>query len=180
MTSNCFGCFSLIAFIDFHGLPDGVFSLVTGLRKVWTTEESCFDSLFAKESFAFSKTSRPALGSTRPSAGWVPGLSLRGKVAVAWSGPLAIAVEVKIEWIYTSNFLYAFMVSTRTASLYFPFHVCQERVQLFCLLEYSWWWCTSLLNALPSFFRGWNSVMFATFDMKSIFMLIVMRTSDLM
>jgi hypothetical protein len=38
--------------------------------------------------FLFSKSSRPALGSTQPPTLWVPGALSRGKAAGAWSWPL--------------------------------------------------------------------------------------------
>jgi len=46
----------------FTSRRNGVFSLVTRLRKGWTTNESCFDSLMDKESL--TKTYMPAVVST--------------------------------------------------------------------------------------------------------------------
>jgi hypothetical protein len=63
------------------------------------------------KNFLFSKSSRPALGSTQPPIQWEPGAlspGLKRSGREADHSPPASA-EVKIMWIYTSTPPYAFM-----------------------------------------------------------------------
>jgi hypothetical protein len=58
------------------------------------------------KNFLFSKSSRPALGSTQPPIQWVPGVKRLGR-EVDHSPPTS--AEVKKMWTYTSTPTYAFM-----------------------------------------------------------------------
>jgi hypothetical protein len=66
--------------------------------------------------FFFSKTSRPAVGSTQPSSRWVPGFF----TGVNWQGREAdrsppSSAGVKIKYNRTPHYVYAFMAPRRTS-----------------------------------------------------------------
>jgi hypothetical protein len=92
-------------------IPPGVAQSVQWLASGWTTEGQS-SSPGRVKNFLFSKSSRPALGSTQPPIQWAPGVlspwvKRQGREA-DHSPP--VSAEVKKMWIYTSTPLYTLMV----------------------------------------------------------------------